>query len=77
MNNLLIKKEEFPKEHYNKIPVHYCADCLSLAVIRVAGTDDMCYCDECGCTNIEETSIEEWETLYKNKHGFAYLNSDY
>lgn len=31
------------------------------------------YCDKCGSTNIEECSIEEWETLYKNKYGHSYL----
>lgn len=77
MSNLLTRKEQLPKEEYNKLPVFYCRDCLSLAIRRVAGMEDACYCDECGSTNIAEASIEEWEALYKEKHGFTYLNNKY
>lgn len=75
MNNLLTKTEQSPKEDYNKIPVHYCKECLSLAVMRVARMDDACYCDACGSTDIEQTSIEEWEELYKKRYGFRYLDN--
>lgn len=77
MNNLPTKTEKLPKEEYNKIPVHYCTDCLSLAVMKVTGMEDACYCDKCGCTDIAEASIEEWEALYKKKHGFTFLNNSY
>ena len=77
MSSLLTRTDKLPKEEYNKIPVHYCNDFLSLAVVTVAGMEDACYCDKCGSTNIEETSIEEWEALYKKKHGFLYLNNNY
>lgn len=61
------------KEEYNNIPVHYCKGCLSLKVMGVAGLEDTCYCDECGDTNIEQASIEEWQELYKSKYGFYYI----
>ena len=77
MNSSPTKTEKLPKEEYDKIPVHYCADCLSLAVMRVAGVKDAHYCDACGCTNIAVTSIDEWETLYKARYGFKYLNNTY
>ena len=77
MSNLLTKTEKPPKEEYNNIPVHYCKECLSLKVMRVAGMEEACYCDDCGCTYIEQASIEEWEQLYRKKHGFTYLNSTY
>lgn len=77
MSNLLTKTELFAKEDYNAIPVHYCKQCLSLKVRRVAGMDEAAFCDECGCTDITEASIEEWETLYKSKHGFTYLENNY
>lgn len=77
MENLLTKTEQPLKEEYDNIPVHYCKECLSLRVMRVAGRDDTTYCDECGGTNIEQINIKEWETLYKNKHGFTYLNNNY
>lgn len=77
MSNLLTRPEKLPKEEYNKISVHYCKECLSLAIMRVAGMENACYCDKCGCTDTAEASIEEWEDLYKQKHGFAYLDSEY
>ena len=77
MSNLPTKTENSLKEEYNNIPVHYCKGCLSLKVMRVAGMEEACYCDDCGGTGIEQTSIEEWEQLYKKKHGFTYLNSTY
>jgi hypothetical protein len=77
MSNLPTKTEKSPKEEYNNIPVHYCKECLSLKVMRVGGMEEACYCDDCGCTDIKQTSIEEWEQLYRKKHGFTYLNSTY
>lgn len=77
MSNLPTKTEKSPKEEYNNIPVYYCKECLSLRVMRVVGMEEACYCDDCGCTVIEQTSIEEWKQLYRKKHGFTYLNSTY
>lgn len=82
MNNLLTRKirlpkEEYKKEEYNKEPVFYCADCLSLAIMGVTGVDDASYCDKCGSTNIEKASIDEWQTLYEKKYGFKFLNNTY
>lgn len=71
------KKESFSKEEYNKIPVHYCFNCLSLKIKNVPGLDDAAYCDDCGSTDIRETSIEEWDNLYKSKYGMSYLNNNY
>lgn len=39
------------------------------------GLDDLVYCDNCGGTDTGELNIKEWETLYKNKYGFKYLNN--
>lgn len=64
-------------DDYDEIPVYYCKECLSLKIMRVAGLKDACYCDDCGSTNIDETSIEEWDSLYKRKHGFSQLNNSY
>lgn len=57
----------------NEEPVFYCKHCLSLKVRNVPGMEDSDYCDECGSTNIEQTSIHEWEKLYKQKYGHSYL----
>lgn len=77
MNNLLTKTERLPKEEYDKIPIHYCKECLSLAVMRVAGMNDACYCDKCGSTDIEVTDIEAWRELYRERHGFDFLNNSF
>lgn len=52
------------KEEYNKVPVHYCEDCLSLAILSWENTD---YCDKCGSTRIGETDIHTWEKLKHNR----------
>ena len=77
MNNLPTRKIRLPKEEYNKEPVFYCADCLSLAIMGVTGVDDASYCDKCGSTNIKKASIDEWQSLYEKKYGFKFLNNTY
>lgn len=52
---------------YNEEAVYYCADCLSLKVVGTPLGIDCC--DDCGSTDIRQTSIEEWEKLYKEKYG--------
>lgn len=71
-----MEKEKYTKEDYNKEPVMYCKKCLSLK-IRDAGLPDLLYCDECGSAEILTTTIDEWETLYRNKYGFKYLDKNY
>ena len=61
---------------YNDEPVFYCKHCLSLK-IRDAGLPDLLYCDECGSADILTTNIEEWENLYKERHGFKFLDRNY
>lgn len=63
------------KEQYNNEPVFYCTDCLSLKIRTVAEGSDLDFCDECGATNIAQTSIEEWEKMYKERYGFDYLTN--
>lgn len=53
------------KDDYNSEPVFYCKNCLSL---RVMVLDDNEYCDECGCTEMESSSIEDWQKLYNKKY---------
>lgn len=59
---------------YNDELVFYCKNCLSLKIKTVAVNSDLDYCDDCGSTDIGQTHIEEWKTLYKNRYGFDYLN---
>jgi hypothetical protein len=77
MNKPTTKTERLPKEAYEEEPIHYCKQCLSLKVMRVAGIDDAVYCDECGSTDIGEANIEEWEALFEQRHGFRYLENNF
>lgn len=59
---------------YDSIPVYYCKQCLSLRIKGVPSIPGMDYCDECNSTNIEQTTIEEWEKLYQQRYGYKFLN---
>lgn len=65
------------KEQYNDVPVFYCKECLSLNVrsVLASGILELDYCDDCGGTIMEETHIEKWKELYKERYGFDYLNN--
>lgn len=60
---------------YNSEPVYYCPRCLSLKIMGVPGIEGLDYCDDCGCTQPEQSSIEEWQKKYREKYGFDYLNN--
>lgn len=71
-------EERLTKEDYNKEPVYYCKGCLSLKVKTVAAAVlDLDYCDDCGSTDIEQSSIEEWDYMYEKRYGFKYLNNNF
>lgn len=59
------------KEEYNKESVYYCSKCLSLAVRAI--DENNCYCDKCGCTDINKDSIENWEKLYIERYGKPFV----
>lgn len=60
---------------YNQEPVFFCKNCLSLKIRYVVGLEDSDYCDECGSTEIEQASIEEWQEMYKKKYGHNFLET--
>ena len=72
MDNLSIR--QLQNDIYNKEPVYYCKSCLSLKIRNIVSMEDSDYCDECGSTNIETCSIEEWEDKYKEKTGHRFLD---
>ena len=59
----------------NEDMVVYCPHCLSLA-IRVMYREDpsLDYCEDCGATDTAQTSIENWEEMYKEKYGMYFLD---
>lgn len=65
---------EDKRNSYNDEPVHYCASCLSLKIKTVLVEADLDYCEECGSTDIEQSSIEDWEKLYKERYGIYYID---
>ena len=58
-------------DNYNEEPVYYCIHCLSLKIRSYEVCD---YCEECGSTDIAETTIDKWQELYKKKYGTNYIN---
>ena len=71
MDNLSIR--QLQNDIYNKEPVFYCKSCLSLKVRFIQSMQDSDYCDECGSTDIEQCSIEEWQKKYIKMYGNVYL----
>lgn len=62
---------------YDSEPVLYCANCYSLRIQHEDAVDSD-FCRDCGCSEIKETSIENWERLYEIRYGHSYIhkNSD-
>ena len=52
--------------------VLYGPTCLSLSIKGIEGTD-LCYCDKCGCTDIQEIDFDEWDKLYQKKYGKKFV----
>lgn len=56
------------KEEYNNIPVHYCSNCLSLAIVKDDKISYDSFCKECGSSEIDLTTIDVWEILYEGEY---------
>lgn len=59
------------KEIDEEDKVWYCKGCLSLRILPLG--EDFLYCDDCGCANIGEATIEEWDEMYKHKYNVEFL----
>lgn len=70
--------EQDPLDNYDSESVVYCSKCYSLKIQHDADIDTD-YCMDCGCTDVLESSIEEWEKKYERRYGhkFAEKNSDH
>lgn len=62
-----------PNNHkeYDEEPVAYCSRCYSLKIKHEETTDTDC-CMDCGCTEVQEADITEWERLYERRYGHKY-----
>lgn len=59
---------------YNKELVHYCKSCLSLGIKTAVPGLDLDYCNDCGSTDTDQTDIETWKSMYRERYGFDYLD---
>lgn len=59
-------------KEYDSEPVVCCAKCYSLK-IKYEDSIDADYCADCGSTDTIELPIEEWENLYKQRHGHKFV----
>lgn len=68
-------KEEEKFNDYDSEPVKYCSKCYSLKIKHDDIIDDD-YCDDCGCTDILECGIDEWEKLYEERYGKSFTKKN-
>lgn len=64
------------KEEYNREPVFFCSNCLSLNTKELDNVD-LVVCQECGNTDIQEDSLDNWNKLYVDQYGSLFLEEDY
>ena len=57
---------------YDSEPIAFCANCYSLK-IKHEESIDMDYCSDCGCSEIREAPVEQWEAMYEKKYGKKYV----
>jgi len=63
-------------DEHDSEPVSYCPQCFSLRIRNVDDADDLGYCMDCGCSEIAQAPIGEWEALYRKRYGHAYLDKE-
>lgn len=56
---------------YDEEPVIYCSRCYSLNIKHEDVTDNDC-CMTCGCTEVKETDIDTWESMYAKRYGHRF-----
>lgn len=57
---------------YDLEPVAFCAKCFS-PKIKHESSLDIDYCADCGCSEINEASVYEWESMYERRYGHKYV----
>lgn len=62
-------------KEYDSEPVRYCPRCFSLKIRYEDAIGSDC-CMECGCSDIAETTIENWERMYEHRYGDTYVAHD-
>lgn len=57
---------------FDSEPVVFCPRCYSLNIIYEEAVGEDC-CGECGCSDVQTSSIEEWEKLYEKRYGQKFV----
>jgi hypothetical protein len=68
-----IEVDNIKSVDYNEEPVFFCTKCLSLAVLDA---DGICYCNECGSTDVRTTDIFQWEEKYQKMYNKKYIDKN-
>lgn len=66
----------YRKEEFNNEPVHYCKNCLSLAIKEIKDSK-VSVCVDCGniYKEADTINIDEWEMLYVKEYGKPFLQT--
>lgn len=67
--------DEIKSNEYDLEPVKYCSRCCSLKIKYDEYIDDD-YCVDCGCTDIVEAPITEWEKVYERRYGHKFTEKE-
>ena len=59
------------RNKYDEELVHYCKQCLSLAI--KVGEEGVSYCDLCGCSSTGRVLIDEHSDLWADRYGYDFL----
>jgi len=72
MLELTIMTNRLKQLEYDSEPVSYCTKCYSLRIKYEEVLDTDC-CMDCGCLDIAETSVDNWERMYERRYGHKYI----
>lgn len=65
--------DETKLEEFNKVPVCYCKNCLSLRIMILDEQQD--FCDTCGGMDIGTTDIDTWDKMYQEKYKHKFVEN--
>lgn len=60
------------KENFDSEPVIFCSKCYSLNIVYEDAIGADC-CGDCGCSDMQTATIDEWERLYQKRFGHSFV----
>ena len=73
---MLERKENVDRSRanpYNKLPIHFCEECLSIKIVD-GGEFLGEYCGVCGSQNVRVETMDTYDSLYRRRYGIKYFN---